>query len=530
MINSGLSNWSSNEKMNTNFVACMIPYFCINVLPFLLFVILLVKWLLGLPRTSNKSLPPSPPKLPILGNLHQLGRHPHRSLSSIAQRYGPDFMLLHLGSVPAIIVSSADAASEIMKTHDVIFSDRPRIGAAKKLLHKDMSTAPYGEYWRQLRSICMMQLLSNKRVQSYKTVREEEISVFLEKIKDSCLLTGPVDLTEMLVTLTGDVICRVAFGRKYSGYGIGKMFHLMLGEVMTLLGSFNLADFIPWLAWINLVNGTHFKTERVAKWLDSFLEKVIDEHMDGIKRKGSGNGSVEREDDKDFVDVLLEIQNDNTSGFSLGRDSMKALIMDIFSGGTDTTFTVLEWAMTELLRYPRVMKKLQNEVRKIGSGKPKITEDDLEKMYYLKAVIKETLRLYPPLPLLIPRVSTQDINIKGCDIAERTLVFINAWAIGRDPAHWAEPDMFLPERFLNNPIDFKGNYIQFIPFGAGRRGCPGMAFAVAMNEIVLANLVHKFDWSLPNGTTGKDLDMTETTGIAIHKNVPLLAVATPTSD
>ncbi|XWS47866.1 hypothetical protein CRYUN_Cryun13aG0022300 [Craigia yunnanensis] len=89
--------------------------------------------------------------------------------------------------------------------------------------------------------------------------------------------------------------------------------------------------------------------------------------------------------------------------------------------------------------------------------------------------------------------------------------------LGRDPAHWDEPDMFLPKRFLNNPIDFKGNYIQFIPFGAGRRGCPGMAFALAMNEIVLANLVHKFDWSLPNGTTGKDLDMTETTGIAIHK-------------
>ncbi|XVF11657.1 hypothetical protein REPUB_Repub08aG0046000 [Reevesia pubescens] len=201
----------------------------------------------------------------------------------------------------------------------------------------------------------------------------------------------------------------------------------------------------------------------------------------------------------------------------------------MFSGGTDTTFTVLEWAITELLRHPRVMKELQNEVRNIGRGKPKITEDDLDKMVYLKAVIKEILRLYPPLPLLVHWVSTLEVNLMGYDIAERTLVIVNAWSIGRDPANWDEPDKFRPERFLNNPIDFKENDFEYIPFGAGRRGCPGIAFAVAMNEIVLANLVHKFDWSLPSGTTGEDLDMTETTGITSHRKVPILAVATLTS-
>ncbi|XP_017972572.1 PREDICTED: cytochrome P450 71A1-like [Theobroma cacao] len=147
-------------------------------------------------------------------------------------------------------------------------------------------------------------------------------------------------------------------------------------------------------------------------------------------------------------------------------------------------------------------------------------------MDYLKAVIKETLRLHPPLPLLVPRVSTQDVNIKVYDIEERTLVIVNAWAIGRDPVHWNEPEEFRPERFLNNPIDFKGNDFQYTPFGDGRRGCPGMAFAMAMNEIILVNLVHKFDWSLPGGTTGEDLDMTETTGIAINRKVPLPAADT----
>ncbi|WRX18940.1 Cytochrome P450 - like 10 [Theobroma cacao] len=285
--------------------------------------------------------------------------------------------------------------------------------------------------------------------------------------------------------------------------------------------------------------------------------------MDGIKREGSGNGSLEREDGKDLVDVLLEIQKD-MSDLTLGRDSIKAVVLvkttskdgsvnlsnytsfwaklrfymisfkirflyDLFSGGTDTTDRVLEWAMTELLRHPRVMKILQNEVREIGSGKPNITEDDINRMDYLKAVIKETLRLHPPLLLLVPRVSTQDVNIKGYDIEERKLVIVNAWAIGRDPVHWNEPEEFRPERFLNNPIGFKGNDFQYTPFGDGRRGCPGMAFAMAMNEIILVNQVHKFDWSLPGGTTGEDLDMTETTGIAIHRKVPLPAVATPTS-
>ncbi|KAK6276033.1 hypothetical protein POUND7_005742 [Theobroma cacao] len=228
----------------------MFHYFCINVLPFLLFVIFLVKWLLASPSTANKSLPPSPPKLPILGNLHQLGRHPHRSLRSIAQRYGPDFMLLYFSSIPALIISSADAARTIMKTHDVIFSDRPQTGAAKKLLNQDMSTAKKllnqdTKYWRQLRSICRLQLLKNKRVRTFKTVREEDISLFLGKNKDSCLLSGPVDLTGMLIALINDVIWRVAFGRKYSGVGVGKNVPVDAWGVDEVVGHFQNWGFYP---------------------------------------------------------------------------------------------------------------------------------------------------------------------------------------------------------------------------------------------------------------------------------------------
>jgi cytochrome P450 len=202
----------------------------------------------------------------------------------------------------------------------------------------------------------------------------------------------------------------------------------------------------------------------------------------------------------------------------------------VFAAGTDTTYRVLEWAMSELLRNPRVMKKLQNEAREIAQGKTSIAEADLQEMHYLKALIKETLRLYPPFPLLVPRESTQDVNIKGFDIAAGTLVFTNVWAIGRDPAMWDEPEEFRPERFLNSSVDFKGHDFQLIPFGAGRRGCPGIQFAMTTNELVLANLVHKFDWALPGGARAEDLDMNESTGITSRRKVPLLAVAsTPSS-
>jgi cytochrome P450 len=198
----------------------------------------------------------------------------------------------------------------------------------------------------------------------------------------------------------------------------------------------------------------------------------------------------------------------------------------MFAAGTDTTYTVLEWAMAELLRHQTVMHKLQDEVRTVVGNRTHVTEEDLVNMNYLKAVIKETLRLHVPIPLLVPRKSMEDIKLNGYDIEAGTQVIINAWAIARDPSSWEEPLEFKPERFMNSSIDFKGLDFELIPFGAGRRGCPGVLFAVAVNELVLANLVHQYDWKLPDGVAGKDLDMSETVGLACHRKYPLLAVAT----
>ncbi|KAG2678720.1 hypothetical protein I3760_11G016000 [Carya illinoinensis] len=441
-------------------------------------------------------------------------------------------MLLHFGSVPTLVVSSADAAREIMKTHGHIFANRPKSRMFEKLLYnyKDVVAAPYGEYWRQMKSVCVLHLLSNKRVQSFRGVREEETSLMIQKIKQSCYSSGTVNLSELFAKLTNDVVCRVSLGRKYSGGEEGEsQFKELLGDFGELFGIFCVGDYVRWLAWVSRVNGLDARAEKMATRMDNFLEGVLEEHTNFQKKiRSDGHVSPENEDQKDFVDVLLRIQKENVIGFPVERVSIKALLQDVFAAGTDTVYIALEWAMTELLRHPAAMKKVQIEVRGISTGNEReVTEDDLDKMHYLKAVIKETFRLHPPVPLLVPRESTQSVKLQGYDIAAGTKVIVNAWAIGRDPKSWDEPEEFHPERFLTTSIDVKGHDFQLIPFGAGRRICPGIPFALTIIELVLANLVQKFDWAFPNEASGHDLAMSESIGLSIHRKFPLTAVATP---
>ncbi|KAK9906245.1 hypothetical protein M0R45_002693 [Rubus argutus] len=522
-------------NLNETFSILLQPFFSLKyILLLAIFLTLLYRWS-SYTILASVSAPPSPPKLPVIGNLHQLGFPPQRSLQTLAQRYGPDLMLLHLGSRPVLVVSSAEIASEIFKTHDVSFSDRPKFIFFEKLLYnyKDIVSAPYGEYWRQVRSVCVLNLLSTKRVRSFRAVRLEETKLMMSNIEQSCTITSSsssspsssvLNLSEMFMKLTNDIICRVALGRKYSdrGEGRGRMFMELTVELTELFTRVNIGDYIPWLAWFTRLNGFDAKLDDLAKRMDGFFDMVIQEHIDK-----SNNGNDDNEDEKDLVDVLLSVQKENAMGFPIDRVSIKAMILDMFGGGSDTTFTVLEWAMSELLRNPTVMKKLQNEVRGIVGNKKDVTEDDLVGMHYLMAVTKETFRLHPPFPLLIPRMCNQDVKIKGFNIKANTQVVVNAWVLGRDPKSYTNPERFEPERFLESTIDYKGNNFELIPFGAGRRGCPGLQFAVVLQELALANIVHKFDWALPHGEREDDLDMTETTGAIAHRKYPLKAVATP---
>lgn len=190
-----------------------------------------------------------------------------------------------------------------------------------------MTFAPYGEYWRQIRSICVLQLLSNKRVQSFRSVREEEIDLMLENIKESCLSCSTICMGKILATLNNNIVSRIAIGKRYSGEKGGSQFRELFEEGIMLVGYFNVADYIPWLGWINHINGMEAKVSRVAKEFDKYWEKIVEEGIKRQEKRVSNNGEGEGDKGQEnFVDILLEAQRTIATGFAIGRDSIKAII------------------------------------------------------------------------------------------------------------------------------------------------------------------------------------------------------------
>ncbi|XP_051123273.1 cytochrome P450 71A8-like isoform X2 [Andrographis paniculata] len=470
------------------------------------------------PNGATK-LPPLPPTLPIIGNLHQFRSLPHRDLQRLARKYGP-LMHLHLGSVPMLVVSSGEGAKEIMKTNDPSFADRPQTWVAKQLLYgtHDVSMSPYDQKWRQRKSICVLQLLSNKRVQSLHAIREEETSLLLKKIEHS---SSALNLSEMFAEFSNAMISRAIFGQKCSEGEKGKRFVSLLKDVSSSVGTIYVGDFIPWLSFFTRVNGFNAKVQRVAKELDEFLEGVIQERMARTQEEKAKDDGMNKYGEN-FVDILIDIYKNNSYGISISKENVKGILMNMIEGGTYTVSIAQEWMMSEILRHPEVLKRLQAEVRGILKDRVDITDHDLEKMTYLKAVIKETLRLHPPIPLPLHK-ARNDVKLMGYEVSAGTWVAINIFAIGRDPKIWDEPEKFNPDRFLNSSIDFKGQDFELIPFSSGRRGCPGISFAMANIEYTIANLVQKFEWKLAED--GKELDMTERQGLHVGRAVPLLALA-----
>ncbi|XP_047062551.1 cytochrome P450 71A1-like [Lolium rigidum] len=491
------------------------------------------------PSSSNgdQQLPPSPPGLiPMLGHLLLLGSLPHRKLRSLAQAHGP-VMLLHLGRVPTVVASSAAAAQEAMKSRDLAFASRAKIFMAEKLLYgQDVALAPYGEYWRQARRVCVVHLLSSRRILSFRRVREEEAASLLDLVRRSTSTGGgAMNLTDMLTAYSNAVIKRAALGDgDYGGIdaGGGEKLRKVLDDFAHLMGTPPVGEFVPWLAWLDTLTGLNAKASRTFKALDGLLQRVIDGHR--RQRLSGGRQLVgDGEDDRrDFVDVLLDVNEtgEEAGGVHFDETRIKAILLDMFVAATDTTYATLEWAMAELMNHPSEMRKLQGEIRTVVNGASRVTEDHLEQLRYIKDVLKETLRLHAPLPLLLPRETLEDTELLGYRVPARTRVVINVWAIGRDPAMWECAEEFIPGRFLavDVPAEYMvGQDFSFVPFGAGRRGCPGVGFAAPAMELALASLLYHFDWELPNGAT--KVDMSEQFGVSVRLKAPLHLVAKPWS-
>lgn len=481
-------------------------------------VIFLYMQAVGKKKKNTIRLPPSPLRLPIIGHLHLMVHEPHRSLQRLARSLGP-VVHLQLGGVAAIVVSSPEAAKEVLKTHDVHCCSRPSSPGAKLITYgnQDIAFSPYNASWRERRKLFVSELVSSKRVQSFAYALEAQVGELIQSLSLRSPPREPVNLNETLFTLIDGFIGTVAFG-SMKGAKLMKYakFQQVFGEAMVALSAFSAQDFFPaspMSRWFDKLVGLEARYQSIFLELDSYFEMVLSQHMDP--------GRVKTDKD-DLVDVLINLWKGQGK---VTKDHLKALLMDAFIGGTTTSSVTLLWAMSELIKNPTVMKKAQTEIRSLVGDKRRLVQvDDLSKLNYLKMVVKETLRLHPPAPLLVPRETMDHVKVLGYDIPAKTRIFVNVWAMGRDPACWDKPEEFYPERFDGVDTDFYGSHYELLPFGAGRRICPAIPMGATIVEFTLASLLHSFDWELPDGMSKEDVSMEGTGRQVFCRKTPLYLV------
>ncbi|KAL2336426.1 hypothetical protein Fmac_010872 [Flemingia macrophylla] len=477
-------------------------------------------------RRRRYNLPPGPRPWPIIGNLNLIGSLPHQSIHSLSETYGP---LLHVwfGSSPVVVGSSVEMAKAILKTHDASLAGRPKFSAGKYTTYNysDITWSQYGPYWRQARRMCLMELFSSKRLEEYEYIRKQELlGVLSDLFNASHIHNKSLLLKDYLSSLSLNVISRMVLGKKYLEESRNAVvspdeFKKMLDELFLLNGVLNIGDFIPWLHFLDL-QGYVKRMKALSKKFDRFMEHVLDEH---IQRRNGVPGYVP----KDMVDVLLHLAEDPTLEVKLERHGVKAFTQDLIAGGTESSAVTVEWAISELLRKPEIFEKATEELDRVIGRERWVEEKDIVNLPYINAIAKEVMRLHPVAPMLVPRLAREDCKIGGYDIPKGTQVLVNVWTIGRDPAIWDSPQEFQPERFLGKEIDVKGHDYELLPFGAGRRMCPGYPLGLKVIQSSLANLLHGFNWRLPHGVKREDLNMDEIFGLSTPKKIPLETIVEP---
>ncbi|KAL0404973.1 UNVERIFIED_CONTAM: 3,9-dihydroxypterocarpan 6A-monooxygenase [Sesamum radiatum] len=396
--------------------------------------------------SQNSPLPPSPPALPVIGHLHLLSSTLHISFKNLASRYGP-FMLIRAGGVTQYVVSNGATAKQVFKTHDIKFAARPEFGSADSQIYKDtlFSTLNYSKYWIFLKKICMMEILSAQQISRFSDVRKEERMRLLQVFSRKSENGEACDVGVELMAMTNNLISRMTMSTS-------------LGEAFSLLKKYDLF-------------GAGRKVKALLLRFDALMDGIILKHEEENQRER-----------KDMMDILLRISEDPTAEVKLTKMGIKGLFLDLFLGGTDTTSVAIQWAMAELLNHPSALKKLQNEIDTVVGLSRLVDESDVPNLPYLQAVVKETLRLHPSLPLVFRRCR-EDCKINGYPIAENSRIVVNLYAINRDPDAWENAAEFVPERFLVNtidaiahddPEDMKGQNFSYVPFGGGRRAALGL--------------------------------------------------------
>ncbi|KAJ8767635.1 hypothetical protein K2173_018193 [Erythroxylum novogranatense] len=478
--------------------------------------VLFSAWVLSKSNKASSQLPPGPRGLPLIGNLASLDPELHTYFAALAQKHGP-ILKLQLGQKLGIIVTSPSLAREVLKDNDITCANRdvPNVARAVAYDGSDIAWTPYGPEWRMLRKVCVVKMLSNTNLDSVYALRRHELRKTVGHLYSQ--IGSPVNLGEQIFLTILNVITNMLWGATVQGQErdkIGKDFRKVISDITELLGTPNLSDFFPRLARFDF-QGQRKKMTNLALKFDEIFEEMIKKRVELDK---------EGDESKDFLQFLLKLEDEEDSKTPLTMTHVKALLMDMIVGGSDTSSNAIEFAMAEVLNKPEVMRKAQKELDEVV-GKDNIAEESyIHSLPYLYAIMKETLRLHPTLPLLVPHCPSENCTVGGYTVPKGARVFLNVWAIHRDPTIWENPLEFRPERFLDKKWDYSGSDFNYFPFGSGRRICAGIAMAERMFMYSLATLLHSFDWKIPQG---HKLDLTEKFGIVLKLKTSLVAIPTP---
>ncbi|KAI9128485.1 hypothetical protein K1719_001478 [Acacia pycnantha] len=482
----------------------MITFLFCYFLPSLVFLFTLKFFL---QNRKFKNIPPGPPSLPILGNLHQLSKPLHQAFHRISQRHG-QVISLWFGSRLVVVVSSPSTVQECFTKNDIVLANRPRFLAGQYVAYNytTLVFSPYGDHWRNLRRITTVEVLSNHRLNKFLEMRRDEMKRLVQKLAQvSHREFTKVEMKSRFSEMTFNTIMRMISGKRYWGddhevgdVEVARKFRQIIKELVPLGGANNPADFMPILRWLNY-DHLESKLKSISKRVDGFLQGLLDEHRNEKQRENT------------MIDHLLSLQESQPEYYT--DQIIKGLILVMLLAGTDTSAVTLEWAMSCLLNNPHVLEKAKKEIDSQVGQERLIDEPDMSKLPYLQNIMSETLRLHPAAPLLVPHEASNDCTIAGYNVPCGTMVLVNAWAIHRDPQLWSDAASFKPERF-----EKEGEANKLIPFGLGRRACPGASFAQRTVGMTLGLLIQCFEWKR---VSEEEIDMTEGSGITMPKVIPL---------
>nr|ALG05140.1 cytochrome P450 [Sinopodophyllum hexandrum] len=470
-------------------------------------------------RQNWRNSPPGPVGWPIVGYLPYVSGRLHEDFFHLSKTYGALFSI-KLGMQPAIVISSPDMAKEFLRHKDATFSSRV-ITEAVKIGAYDATTlvfVPYGARWRLLRKIMTMEVFSSRAMELFQPARQQQVKDIINTLRSAAGSQTPVDIADAMFVVSTNIISNLICSKslfnntKKEGIKLKEM----VGEALGTVGQPNVADVIPFLKPFD-PQGLQRRVTKVAKRFDDFFEKLIDERLKERTKglKANENGRL------DLLDVFLDYKSDKKDEESFTRVDIKGMLMDMFTAGADTTSSTVEWGMTEILRNPRVYKKVLEELDQVVGRDRYVEETDIAKLPYFQAVTKEVFRLHPAVPFLIPRRADEDCEVCGYHVPKHAMVFVNVWGISRDPNVWSDPCEFKPERFLGSDVDVKGLDFELLPFGTGRRSCAGMPLGNRMVQYSLASVIHAFEWEFPLDIVQ---DVSEKAGVTLQKAKTLVGI------